>query len=128
MNGGAQAGPSSGRPSDVAMVQATDFGNLHDLSALAPLDRPPIRRIFLEGKVRSCAVIVREVGSQQAAQVPFAQDEDVIETLAPDRADEPFREGVLPARLRELDGPDGSCLTGATPRLYLDSNITCGIY
>src|SRR6266849_1358975 len=75
------------------MVQATNFGNLHDLPDLGPLDWPPTRRIFLEGKVSSCAVIVREVGSQQAAQVAFAQDENVIETLAPDRADEPFCEG-----------------------------------
>jgi hypothetical protein len=28
--------------------------------------------------------------------VAFAQDEDMIQTLAPDRANEPFREGVLP--------------------------------
>ncbi len=78
------------------MVQATNFRNLHDLPDLGPLDWPPTRRIFPEGKVSSCAVIVREVGSQQAAQVAFAQDENVIETLAPDRADEPFCEGVLP--------------------------------
>ena len=73
------------RAPDVAMVQATNFGNLHDLPDLGSLDWPPIRRIFLEGKVSSCPVIVREVGSQQAAQVAFAQDENVIETLAPDR-------------------------------------------
>ena len=29
-------------------------------------------------------VIVREVASQGAAQVPFAKDDDMIETLAPD--------------------------------------------
>jgi len=37
------------RPPDVAMVQATNFGNLHDLPDLGSLDWPPIRRIFLEG-------------------------------------------------------------------------------
>jgi hypothetical protein len=41
-------------------------------------------------------VIVREVARQDAAQVAFAQDEDVIQALTPDRTDEPFREGVLP--------------------------------
>lgn len=34
------------RPADVAMVQAADFGKLHDLTYLRPLDWPHIRRIF----------------------------------------------------------------------------------
>jgi hypothetical protein len=42
------------------------------------------------------AVVVREVPGQDVAQVALAQDEDVIETLSPYRADEPFRERILP--------------------------------
>jgi hypothetical protein len=38
-------------------------------------------------------VIVRKVAGQGATEVPFTKDEDVIQTLAPDRADEPLREG-----------------------------------
>jgi hypothetical protein len=72
-----------GRPSDagfcrssyVSMMQATDFGNLHDLAHVRWLDGPSIRRILLERKVSSCAVVVREVTGQDAAQVPFAQHE-----------------------------------------------------
>jgi hypothetical protein len=45
-------------------------------------------------------VIVGEVSGQDPAQVPFAKDDDMIETLAPDRADEPLREGVLPRAVR----------------------------
>src|SRR5438034_7242611 len=52
--------------------------------------------ILVEREVSTSPVVVREVASQGAAQVPFAEDEDVIQTLAPDRADEPLREGVLP--------------------------------
>ena len=33
-------------------------------------------------------------------QVAFAEDENVIETLAPDRADEPFHERILPGAVR----------------------------
>ena len=44
----------------------------------------------------SSVVVVREVASQDAAQVTLAQDEDVVETLAPDRPDETLREGILP--------------------------------
>ena len=41
-------------------------------------------------------VIVGEVAGQGAAQMSFAQDDDMIETLAADRADEPLGKGVLP--------------------------------
>jgi hypothetical protein len=30
------------------------------------------------------------------AQMALAEDEDVVETLSPDRADEAFHEGILP--------------------------------
>ena len=86
----------SGRLADVAMMKTPDFGNLHDRTHLRPLDGPPIRRILLEREVSSRPVIVGDVARQDATQVAFVQDEDVIQTLAPDRADEPFREGVLP--------------------------------
>jgi hypothetical protein len=69
---------------DVAMMQATDFRNLHDRAHLRPLDWPPIRRILLEREVSSCSVIVREIAGQDAAQVRFTKDEDMIQTLAPD--------------------------------------------
>jgi hypothetical protein len=52
-------------------------------------------------------VIVHEAAGEHAAQVAFAQDEDVIEALAADRTDEPFREGVVPgARGRRQDFSD----------------------
>src|SRR5437667_6419060 len=48
-------------------------------------------------------VIVREVAGQETAQVPFAKDEYVIQTLTPDGADEPLREGVLPRAVRRRE-------------------------
>ena len=33
----------------------------------------------------------------------FAEDEPVIQALAPDRADEPLREGILPRALRRRE-------------------------
>jgi hypothetical protein len=45
-------------------------------------------------------VRVSKVARQGATEVPFTKDEDVIQTLAPDRADEPLREGVLPRAVR----------------------------
>ena len=90
----------SGRLSDVAMVQATDFGDLNDPAAFRRLNRPPVWCILIEREVSSGPVIVRDVAGQDAAQVLFTKDEDVIETLAPDGADEPLRERVLPRAVR----------------------------
>ena len=78
------------------MMQATDFGNRHDRAHRRPLDGPDVRRILVEREVSSRAVIVREVAGQDAAEVPLAEHEDMVQTLAPDRTDEPFHEGVLP--------------------------------
>jgi hypothetical protein len=40
--------------------------------------------------------IIGEVAGQDSAEVPLAEHEDIVQRLAPDRTDEPFREGVLP--------------------------------
>lgn len=82
------------------MMQATDFGNLDDHAERRPLDWPRVGCIFGEREVSSRPVIVREVTGQDAAEVPVAKDEDMIQTLAPDGADEPLREGVLPRAVR----------------------------
>jgi hypothetical protein len=88
-------------------MKTADFGNLHDRAHFRPLDGPPIRRILLERKVSSRPVIVQEVAGQDAAEVSLAEDEHVIQALAPDRTDEPLREGVLPrAGGRGQDFPD----------------------
>ena len=66
------------------MMQTTDFEDLQYRARLRPLDGPPVWRILLKRQVSPGAVIVRNVPAQDAAQVPFIQDEDVVETLASD--------------------------------------------
>ena len=103
------------------MVQAADFGNLDDLARRGPLDRPQVGRILVEREVSARPVIVREVAGQDAAQVSFAEDEDVIQTLAPDRADEPLREGVLPRAVRRgQDFTDSHALHSLPERVTVD--------
>jgi hypothetical protein len=70
--------------------------NWHHVSQLRWLDRSFVRRILGEGEVGPSAVVVLEVSGEDASQVALAQDEDMVETLSPDRADEAFREGILP--------------------------------
>jgi len=78
------------------MMQATDFGSRHDRAHLGALDGSHVGRVLLEREVSSGTVIVGEVAGQDAAQVPLAKNKDMVQALAADRADEPFREGILP--------------------------------
>src|SRR5262249_22689356 len=45
-------------------------------------------------------VVIVSIGSQDPAQMGFAPDDEMIETLAPDRSDQPFSEAILPRRSR----------------------------
>ena len=85
------------------MVEATDFANRDDLAEFRPLNCAAVWCILFEREVSTRPVVVREVLSQGAAQVPFAKDEHVIQTLAPDGANEPLRKGVLPRALRRRE-------------------------
>jgi hypothetical protein len=82
----------------VSMMQATDFADWdnNNFAELRWLDRPAVRCIFGEGKVGSGAVVIRDVASQDVTQVALAEDDDVVETLAPNRADQAFGERILP--------------------------------
>jgi hypothetical protein len=73
------------------MVQAADFGKLNDLACHGELDRPDVGGVLVEREVGPRLVIVAEVAGQDATEVSVAEDEHVIQALAPDRADEPLR-------------------------------------
>ena len=77
------------------MVEAANFANRDDPAEFRPLNSPAVGRVLIERKVSTRPVVVRELASQGTAQVSFAEDEDVIQTFAPDGADKPLREGVL---------------------------------
>ena len=85
------------------MVEATDFANRDDPPEFRPLNWPGVGRILVERQVSARLVVVRKVASQGTTQVLFAEDDDVIQALAPDGADEPLREGVLPWAVRRRE-------------------------
>ena len=54
--------------------------------------------------------------------MPLAQDEDMVQTLAPDRADEPFRERILPRTVgRGEDFIDAHALHSVPERRAVDA-------
>src|SRR3984885_4839054 len=54
--------------------------------------------------MRSDPIIIVGVGFQDPTQMDLAQDNDVVQTLTPDRSDQPFDKAVLPGR-RWCGGP-----------------------
>ncbi len=53
------------------MMEATDLAKRHDAARLGPFDGPHVWRVLVE------------------------RDNDMVEAIAPHRADEPFHEGIL---------------------------------
>jgi hypothetical protein len=61
-----------------------------------PLDRSMNWCILAQGQVCSEPVVVGGIGLEDPAQMVLAQDYDVIQALATDRADQPLRMAILP--------------------------------
>ena len=103
------------------MVEATDFANRDNPAEFRLLNWPAVGRILVERQVSARPVVVREVASQGTAQVLFAEDKDMIQTLAPDGADEALREGVLPwAVRRRQDFTDAHALDALPEHVTVD--------
>jgi hypothetical protein len=62
-------------------------------------------------------VVVSEVAGQDAAKVSLVENEHVIQALAPDRADEPLGERVLPPALRRRENFVDAHALYAMPKL-----------
>jgi hypothetical protein len=67
-----------------------------EADAADPLNWARERRIFAQRSVRSGLIIVGGVFAQDPAQVRFAQDDNMVDTLVTDRSDQSFGEAVLP--------------------------------
>src|SRR5439155_26134169 len=53
------------------------------------------RRVLVDRKLRATLVIVGRVRSQQMAEMPLAEHDNVIKTFPPDRTDRPFTISIL---------------------------------
>jgi hypothetical protein len=78
----------------IFVVEPTENRPYDDLAE--PLDRPMQRRIFVQGRVRPDVIIVGSVCHEVPVQMGLAGDDDVIEALPADRADQSLRMPILP--------------------------------
>ena len=106
----------------VVVVQAADVGDLDDPASARRLRRPRDRGVLVQRQVSAPLVVVAEISSQVATERAFVPDDDVVEALAADGADDPFDERVLPRRVRgREDFLDPQASYRATERLAVDA-------
>src|ERR1019366_1703890 len=80
----------------VAMMQTTDLRERNNLACRGRLYASRLRTILGEREMRPRPMIILNVRRQDAAQMTLIENYDVIETLAPDRANDPLDISVLP--------------------------------
>jgi len=68
------------------MMDTADMRNGHDLSLGWRLNWSQYRALFIERQVRSRLMIIPGVGLQYFSQMPFIENDDVIQTLSTDAA------------------------------------------
>jgi hypothetical protein len=88
----------SGGAAFVMVMQTADVWDLDNRATRWRLDRPRDGRILVQGEIRAPRVIVSEVALEVAVQRALVPHDDVIEALAPKRADHAFNERILPGR------------------------------
>src|SRR5665811_2141026 len=80
--------------------------------------------------MRSDAVVIIGVRFQNPAQMFLAQDNDVVQTLAPDRSDQPCGKAILPRRGRcnwlapNAHGTQSACDGGSIDPIAIPDHVT----
>lgn len=77
-------------------MKSAELRDRDDCATLPRFDLPRLRGILLQGKVRTRAVVVREVVAQDSPQMLLVEHDDVIEALSADGTDHAFHERALP--------------------------------
>jgi hypothetical protein len=80
------------------MMQTAKTGQGDDIAIRAEilLRQPVPRRFFPQAKMRPVPVVIADVVVHEAFEMPFVENDYVIEQLAPTTANEPFRNAILP--------------------------------
>ena len=79
---------------DEGMVQAAEMQGGCDFSGAS--EWTPQMRILVQREVRSIGIVIIGIIPNQATEMGFVEDDDVIEALASKGPDEAFRIAVLP--------------------------------
>ena len=79
-------------------LESADIRELDNLPETGRLHGAMVGRVHLQGLMNPPLVIEIGIASQNSAQVPLVQDNDIVETLAAQGPNHPFRVGPVPRR------------------------------
>src|SRR5262249_9218660 len=91
--------PRSGRAL-VEVMEPADLRDRHETSAARRWEFGGTWAVLVECLMGAHGVVVAHVAPQESTQMPFIEDDHVVEAIATDGADEPFHEGILPGCAR----------------------------
>jgi hypothetical protein len=77
-------------------MEPADLGNGDDSATWLAFDDPWVGTVVVKRLVWPRGVVVGEIRAQDAAEMGLAENDDVIEALAADGADDAFDERILP--------------------------------
>jgi hypothetical protein len=103
------------------MVQSTNFRQFDHRTQLRRLNDACFRSVLGKRKVSAGTPIVPEIRAQGPPQGGFVKDQNVVQALAPDRAHQALRIGILPRRSRgRPDFPNSHPLRSPTKGVSID--------
>ena len=88
--------PEGSGDTPVLIMKTAKVREGDNLSSLPALDEARLRALLVQGGMGACRVVVREVGAQEPFEMAVVVDDDVIEALSPNRADQALDVGILP--------------------------------
>ena len=86
----------SGRAPLVPMIEPAALWKRHDLSSAVGLSRSPVGCILAQRKMGSGSMVIIGVRNKDPSQMPFVQDDHVVQAFAPHAADQAFHIWILP--------------------------------
>lgn len=78
------------------MMESANHWDFNDLSMVKRLHRSRFRGVFLQRQMRSAAVIVGEVISENPAQVILVEDDHMVDAVSAKGSDQALHIGSLP--------------------------------
>jgi len=78
------------------MVEAADLGEGDNLASMRQLDLPRHGAVHVQGAVSAEGMIVMEIPGERTLEMPFSENEHMVEAFAPDAPDDPFNIRGLP--------------------------------
>ena len=103
------------------VMQAANIRELDDRAAIGRLHWSRVGTIHVQRQVCTPTMVVVEVHGEDAPQVAFVQDNDVIQAVSPDAADHAFDVRILPWAARGGENlVDAHALDAAPKRLAVD--------